>query len=146
MVPVVGSDDGETALFTGTEDAETATDGGEVMPNDQAPLSGSDPIGLRAWLRDLTYDEVHAFTVGFCPMFTGLLLLPFAPAIGTALLGLGTLLTSAAIVQKHKPTRTLRYIVREVHYYLGGQALAVFLGVGWVGLVSVLSALAGVVA
>jgi len=131
VVSVADSDE----LFTGTDDA--ATDGGqEVLPNDQEPLAGSDTIGLRAWLYDLTYDEVHAFTVGFAPMFTGLLLLPFAPSVGVVLLGLAAVLTSAAIVEKHKPTKTLRYVVREVHYYLGGQTLAAVLGVGWLGLVS----------
>jgi len=143
MVPVVGSDDGETALFTGTEGPSRA---GDDSAPERPPLQGGDPIGLQAWLRDLTYDEVHAFTVGFGPMFTALLLLPFVPRVATTLLGLSALLASAAIVEKHKPTKALRYIVREVHYFIGGQTLAAVLGIGWVGLVSALGHLAGVVA
>jgi len=142
----VGSVADDTDLFTGTEDAGTATDGGEVVGNDQPPLAGSDAIGLRAWFKDLTYDEVHAFTAGFAPMFTGLLLLPFVPSVAVVLLGLAAVLTSAAIVEKHRPTRTLRYVVREVHYYLGGQGLAAVLGVGWVGLVALVGQLVEVLA
>lgn len=33
-------------------------------------LKGSDHIGLRAFLADLTYDEVHAFVMGFYEGFT----------------------------------------------------------------------------
>lgn len=141
---MAGSDDGETPLFTGTEGAAAPGGSEEVTENDQPPLAGSDTIGLRAWFKDLTYDEVHAFTVGFAPMLTGLLLLPFVPSVGTVLLGLSAVLTSAAIVEKHKPTKTLRYVVREVHYYLGGQFFAALLGVAWVGLVALLGHLAGV--
>jgi len=136
----VGNDDG---LFTGSDDAESV---GPPPGQTTDPLQGSDPIGLKPWLDDLTYDEVHAFTVGFAPMFTGLLLLPFVPSVAVVLLGLSAVLTSAAIIEKHRPTRTLRYIVREVHYYLGGQALAAFFGIGWVGIVAALTHLAGALA
>ncbi|AAY24932.1 ORF 6 [Haloarcula hispanica virus SH1] len=129
-------------LFTGSDDAAQA---GPPPGQTTDPLQGSDPVGLKPWLADLTYDEVHAFTVGFAPMFTGLLLLPFVPTVAVVLLGLSAVLTSAAIIEKHRPTRTLRYVVREVHYYLGGQAVAAFLGVGWVGIVAALSHLAGAV-
>ncbi|AGC65530.1 hypothetical protein K745_gp05 [Haloarcula hispanica virus PH1] len=133
-------DDG---LFTGTDDADRP---GPPPGQTSDPLQGSDPVGLKPWLDDLTYDEVHAFTVGFAPMWTGLLLLPFMPRAATSLLALAALLTSAAVVEKHRPTKALRYIVREVHYYLGGQAIAATLGIGWVGLVGVLTHLGGALA
>lgn len=126
-------------LFTGEEgaraDGGTAHGGGEVVGNDQPPLAGSDGVGLKAWLRDLTYDEVHAFVLGVAPMLLGLVLLPFVPLVGTIFLGLAALLTAAAITNYHLPNRALGYIVREVHYYLGGQALAAVLGIGFVGVV-----------
>lgn len=138
--------DDEEALFTGTDDVgDAVADGGRVLPNDQPPLDGADTIGLMAFVRDLTYDEVHAFVVGFSPMFTGLLLLPFVPEIAVVMLGLSAFLASAAVVEKHKPTKPLRYIIREVHYYLGGQVSAGILGIVWVGIVALVSHLVGVV-
>lgn len=40
----------------------------ERLPENPAPLSGSDGVGLRAWAGDLSYQEVHAATWGFALM------------------------------------------------------------------------------
>lgn len=133
---------GENDLFTGTDDARSGDE--EVLPNDQPPLAGADTIGLVAWAKDLTYDEVHAIGLGFAPMLTGLLLLPFAPRFAAAMIGLSTVLTSAAIIDSHKPSRPLRYIVREPHYFLVSQLSSVVLGVMYLGLVALLTQLVGV--
>jgi hypothetical protein len=135
-----GGPDGD--LFTGTDDA---AGGQDVFENDQPPLVGSDGVALMDFIHDLTYREVHAFTVGFVPLFLGLFLMPFTPAISTAFLGLAVLLTSAAIVDRHRPSKPLRYIVKEPHYYLGGELLAALFGVLWVGLVGIFGTLVGVV-
>lgn len=131
----MGSDGGD--LFTGQDDAQST---GEVVDNSQPPLDRGDSVGIQAWLSDLTYDEVHAFTVGFAPMYVGLALLTFTPWIGTGLLGVSFALTVTATTEKHAPTKTLGYIIREVHYFLGGQTVAALLGTLTAGLLAVLGA------
>lgn len=85
-------------------------------------LKGSDSISIRAWLADLTYDEVHAFTVGFVPWAL------YAVVESDALLGAGIAVIMMALGHKAIETKTLRYLVREPHYALGGAVIGLALG------------------
>lgn len=115
-------------LFDGEESANS-TGSAEVVPNEQPPLGRGDMIGLTAWLKDLTYDEVHAFTAGFGPVLFGLLLIATDPTLAGQVLVGGFGLTMAALGERKVRNRALRYVVREPHYLLGGQALAGIVGV-----------------
>jgi len=130
-------------LFDGEESANSSTNskansGEEVLPNDQPPLGGDQSIGIEAWLKDLTYREVHAFVAGFAPVLVGLLLIVAAPALAGEVLVAGVGLTLAALGERKLRNRALRYIVKEPHYLLGGQALAVLVGVIVLGTIQVL--------
>jgi len=135
--------DDRTDLFTGSDDP---ADGPFSSPDgtDPDPLDGDDPTDdARRVLTDLTYHEAHAFAIGFGPLFIGLLLFPFLLGPATILVGVSALTTALAVVQYHRDTRPLGFIIREVHYYLGGGVLAAVLGVLWVGLVRLVTVFVG---
>lgn len=117
-------------LFCGVEDA--ATDGGV----ERSPLAEGDSVDPAAWAADLTYAEVHSFTIGFGGVLLAttltllaVLLAPLLTPVAVATwFALGGLALVALGVRKLK-TRTLRYIPKEPHYYLGGAAIALLLSI-----------------
>lgn len=134
----MSSDDG--SLFSGVEEGSKTTG--------QAPLKGGDPLTsgsldprtiVTRWAKDLTYDEVHAFVVGFVPWFLYFL------TGHVALLGAGIVVIAAALGLRKLPNRTLGYLVGEPHYCLGGAALGWLLGSVAFSAFRVVDALIGVV-
>ncbi|MEE6210836.1 hypothetical protein U3A55_11825 [Salarchaeum sp. III] len=89
-------------------------------------VTGSSPARIQAWLKDLTFAEVHAFIWGFGLVAGGLTL------HSTALLALaGGILIYAftgrkALLRKlvkssvDVPDYVFTQVRREVHYYIGG--------------------------
>ena len=130
-------------LFTGTDDAAKSdgptTDGGEIVDNDQPPLTGGMPIDVEAWLKDFTYREAHSATVGFAPMYVGLVLLLLVPTAGTALVVASAALTTAVLLRPSAVHSQLRYVVKEPHYYVGSTALAALAGIVTIGAVVILA-------
>lgn len=98
----------------------TPSEGPPAGPATMA-LEGTDYVGLKAWWNDLTYDEVHAFVVGFGPMFFATVAYAIgftAPAQGAiALVALGF---AVAFKQTDAPSKFLKILPRSVWYYSGG--------------------------
>jgi len=108
----------EGELFAGTESATTDTSPG------QKPVGPTSKVDPREFLADLSYREVHAFVLGFGPVLVGLLLAAFSHDLALPFLTGSALLFMAAIGERKVPTRFLRYVVKEPHYLVGGQAVA----------------------
>lgn len=133
--------DDSTSPFQGVE-RESTTDGEcpssspASPPTNQTP--GSTPVDPLALARDLTLDEVHSFTIGFGIMLlatvatAGALLAPQLIGPATALWSTATLLALVAVGVKKAPTRTLRYLPREPHYFLGGAGIGAVVGLALV--------------
>jgi len=112
----------EGELFTGTEEATADTSPG------QKPLGPTSKVRPGEFLKDLSYREVHAFVLGFGPVLVGLLLAAFSQDLALTFLTGSALLFMAAIGERKLPTRFLRYVVKEPHYLVGGQATAGMVG------------------
>lgn len=106
------------------------------------PLTGDDEVGIRAWLADLTYAEVHAFTYGFGLPVVALLALFVAPDLASLPLVASVALLLYGITGDEAflsefglaiEQAILEQIRHETHYYLGGLVLGV--GVFLVGFV-----------
>jgi hypothetical protein len=117
------------------DDVEQANDnslagGDEIQPDGALPfdLQGI----LSQWASGLTYDEVHSFTVGFAPIFVGLLFLglPGIPMwIPNGLLFLGLVLGGVAVLGISTRSEKLsKYARLEPHYLIGAQAIAAAVG------------------
>ena len=136
---MAGGDDGETALFAGVDDT-TRSDGGEVVENDQPPLAGSMPVSVTAWMKDLTYREVHAFTFGFVPWFLGVV----SSSSLLVAAGVGVVLVATYGQSTRRFASVPKYVLKEPHYAQGGAFIAYVLASLALGLMSVLTAWAGV--
>lgn len=132
---MASDDDGD--LFESVEQGRGTARGREPLAGDDPVLPGSGSLDgsglpgfLKRWLRDLTYDEVHALVVGFCPLYMGFLLLSLdaAPAVARGCMTLALALAAAAVGYGRLRTSSLGYIVREPHYLLGAQAIAGIVG------------------
>ena len=88
-------------------------------------LRGSDSVELTAWFKDLTYNEVHAFVVGFAPMFFGVVafILGYEKLAGFAF-GVVGLLFAVAYKERTAPHPTLKILPNNVWYFGGGVVLA----------------------
>ena len=87
-------------------------------------ITGSTPISIRAWLKDLTYQESHAFTWGYGLVLTGIA--TQTPVLLSIALGLLVYAWTEKKVKKKDidfeniPAYVKRQIKRELQYYLGG--------------------------
>lgn len=98
----------------------------ERLPDNPAPLSGSDAADPRQWLGDLTYAEVHAATWGFALVAAAVV--TQSALFATAFLGL---LAYAFTGSKAKskslgvdvPADVYRQVRHEVHYFILGGVL-----------------------
>lgn len=94
---------------------------------------GSDPANIVAFVRDLTFQEVHAYLWGFGfiaagivagwegqPMLESAFYLAWTAVLGRAMLGksLRELLPEVRVVTV--PKYVIRQVRREPHYYIGG--------------------------
>ena len=85
-------------------------------------LKGSDYIGIRAWLADLTYAEAHAFEIGFAAWAL------YGLTGHVVLLGLGVTVVMIALGEKALDNEVLRYLVAEAHYALSGSVAGLVFG------------------
>lgn len=102
------------------------------------PAQGSDPANIVAFIKDLSFREVHAFTWGFGligiavvaqsngePTIATAFYTAYAVILGRAMLGksLRELLPNLTRLV-NVPKYVIRQIRQEPHYYIGGGALA----------------------
>lgn len=138
-------------LFDGVEGASSPTP--ETPPPEPSAGIGTKEI-VRDYVDSLTLDEIHAFVLGFAPIYVGLLLLALpVPAVLpnvmlTIGLGIGLLATIGAglLPGGRVVNRALGYVRVNPHYAIGGQAAGAMAGSLCMALLKVGALLMGAVA
>jgi len=132
----------ESDLFDGTESAAPVEDGeaNDGKPFDPAGQPMTLPAIAREFVAGITYDEIHALIAGFAPWYL------FVVTGHPTMLALATFVTASAVGLRWKPTRPLRYILREPHWCLGGGVLGWILGGNTLAMIRLATALVEVVA
>lgn len=91
---------------------------------DELPVGNREVVieAMTRWAADLTYDDIHAFGIGFIPLFVGL-------AVGFGPLVTASLLVGVAALGHHKlNNRAFGYVVRNPYYAFSGQFVAIVTG------------------